>query len=501
MAIAATRSGKVEGLEVDGILQFRGVPYATPPVGSLRWQPPVLEEAWDGVRDASKFSAHSAQTEFAMTQMLGGAPPVRSEDSLYLNVFTPACDDARRPVLFWIHGGAFMWGSGDTPWYDGTNFARNGDVVVVTINYRLGPFGFMYLGEQFPELPDSANLGLLDQVAALEWVRDCIGSFGGDPDRVTIFGESAGAGSVGTLLGMPRARGLFRAALAESGAASWVSSPARASTIAAAVVERLGVRPGDLDALLAKSTDDVLAALPQWQENGVSGLPFQPVVDGRSLPEPPLDAIAAGNADGVRLLAGTNLHEMTLFVLADPTYFALGEEAALQRLRNIVGEAADALFAGYRARRPGVSTPELYSQLLTDGTFRIPAIRLLEAQSAHAPAWAYLFTWETPAFGGLLKSTHALEIPFVWDTLHREGSALFTGDGQERQGIADAMHRAWIAFAREGDPNHAGLPAWPQYDRGRRATMRFDTTCEVLDDPAGDDRAEFDAVLPRHPLR
>src|SRR5215470_12700217 len=181
MAIAATRSGKVEGLEVDGILQFRGVQYATPPVGSLRWQPPVLEEAWDGVRDATKFSAHSAQTEFAMTQMLGGAPPVRSEDSLYLNVFTPACDDARRPVLFWIHGGAFMWGSADTPWYDGTNFAEHGDVVVVTINYRLGPFGFMHLADLYPELAGSGNLGILDQIAALEWTRDCIAAFGGDP--------------------------------------------------------------------------------------------------------------------------------------------------------------------------------------------------------------------------------------------------------------------------------------------------------------------------------
>src|SRR5690242_13095256 len=190
MTIVATRSGKVEGFEDRGIQVFKGIPYASPPVGRLRWRPPQPEQAWDGVRDATKFSAQCAQSPFAMTQMMGGEPPVVSEDSLYLNVWTPGCDDAKRPVLFWIHGGAFIWGSGDTPWYDGTKFAQHGDVVVVTINYRLGPFGFMHLADLYPELEGSGNLGILDQIAALAWTRDCIAAFGGDPDRVTIFGES-----------------------------------------------------------------------------------------------------------------------------------------------------------------------------------------------------------------------------------------------------------------------------------------------------------------------
>src|SRR5258708_33152503 len=193
MTIVATRSGKVEGFERDGVHVFRGIPYAAPPVGSRRWQPPQREEKWAGTRDAGSFSPQAAQTEFALATIMGESQPANSEDSLYLNVWTPGCDDARRPVMVWIHGGAFIWGSGDTPWYDGTKFAVHGDLVVVTINYRLGPFGFLHLADLFDgAFAGSGNAGILDQIAALEWVRDCIAAFGGDPERVTVFGESAG---------------------------------------------------------------------------------------------------------------------------------------------------------------------------------------------------------------------------------------------------------------------------------------------------------------------
>jgi para-nitrobenzyl esterase len=495
MAIALTRSGKVEGFERDGVHMFRGIPYAAPPIGELRWQPPRPEAPWDAVRDATRFSAHAAQTEFALTKLLGQKQPPCSEDALYLNVWTPACDDARRPVLVWIHGGAYLWGSGDTPWYDGTKFARDGDVVVVTLNYRLGPFGFMFLGDLFPQLADSGNLGLLDQIAALGWVRDNIAAFGGDPDRVTVFGESAGGGSIGTLLGMPEARGLFRGAIPQSGAASWVATTDESTVVAARLVERLGVQPGDLDALLATPTGMVLGAMPAFREDGNNTLPFQPTVDGRSVPTPPLDAITAGNAAGVRVLTGTNRHEMTLFVLADPEFWKLDDGALRARVQRTAGDGTDALLASYRARRPAASTQEVWCDLATDGLFRMPAIRLLEAQQPHAPVWSYLFTWETPVFGGLFRSTHALEIPFVWNTLDRAGSELFTGTGAERRAIADAMHRAWIAFAHHGDPGHAGLPEWPAYASPRRATMRFDHPCEVLDDPDGDDRVAFEQAL------
>jgi para-nitrobenzyl esterase len=492
MTIVATRSGKVEGFEHNGIQVFKGIPYATPPVGTLRWRPPQPEHAWDGVRDATKFSAQSAQSPFAMTQMMGGEPPVVSEDSLYLNVWTPACDDAKRPVLFWIHGGAFIWGSGDTPWYDGTKFAQHGDVVVVTINYRLGPFGFMHLADLFPELGGSGNLGILDQVAALEWTRDCIAAFGGDPERVTIFGESAGGGSVGTLLGTPAARGLFTQAIAESGAASWTATRERANATASQVVANLGVAPGDLHALLTTSMQEIIDAMPAFTENGTSGLPFGPVHDGTVLPEPPIDAIRSGSASGVRLLTGTNKDEMTLFVLADPNFFSLDFDRVRERAITSIGDAGAALFDELRGLHPDLTAPQLWVAIATETVFHDPAIRMLEAQQGHGPTWSYLFTWETPAFGGMLKSTHALEIPFVWDNLD-QGAEMLTGDGAERQGIAEAMHAAWIAFARTGDPSTPGLP-WPQYDANRRATMRFDTTCEVLDDPGRDVRLAFEAT-------
>ncbi len=496
MAIVETRSGKVEGIERNGVHVFRGVPYAAPPVGPLRWQAPVREESWSTARDASAFSAQSAQTEFALAKMMGEAQPPYSEDSLYLNVWTPACDNARRPVMVWIHGGAFIWGAGDTPWYDGTNFALHGDVVVVTINYRLGPFGFLHLSDLFDgAFAGSGNAGILDQIAALEWVRECIAGFGGDPERVTVFGESAGAASVGTLLGTPSARGLFRGAIPQSGAASWISTRAHATRVAELVVDKLGIRAGDVDALLAKSTDEILAAQPDFREDGVASLPFQPVVDDVVLPQPPLAAIAAGNAAGVHVLTGTNLTEMTLFTLADPALGTLDDNAVRGRLVSAFGPAGASLLDEYRTRRPAATPQELWLALSTDGVFRIPAIRLLEAQAAHAPVWSYLFTFETPVFGGVLRSTHTLEIPFVFDTLDGSGADMLTGTGPERQGIADAMHGAWIAFAQHGDPSHAGIPEWPGYDVDRRATLRIDAECEVLDDPDGADRLAFESVV------
>lgn len=495
MAIAETCTGKVEGLERGGIHVFKGIPFAAPPVGELRWRPPAPCRPWSGVRDATRFSDVCAQPPFALEQIMGANPPPQSEDSLYLNVWTPGLDDARRPVMVWIHGGAFVNGSGSTPWYDGTRFAANGDVVVVTINYRLGPFGFLHLAELFGErFAGSGNLGILDQVAALEWVRDNVAAFGGDPANVTVFGESAGAGSVGTLLGLPSARGLFRSAIAQSGASSWCATPERATSIALRVVEAMGVRPGDTDALQAATTEQVLAAIAGLElELGRIGLPFQPVADGETLPDPPLDAIAAGNAAGVRLLLGTNADEMTLFTLADPHLAQLDEGRLLGRARRF-HPRADELVEAYRGTRPEATPAELWTALSGDGLFRIPAIRLAERQHAHAEVYKYLFTWRSPAFEGLLGATHALDIPFVFDNLHQPGIDLFTGDGPERRELAEVMHRAWIAFAHQGDPAHAGLPEWPSYEPGRRATMRFDVPCELLLDPGAEERRAWEAL-------
>jgi para-nitrobenzyl esterase len=493
MTIAETRSGKVEGVERDGVHVFKGIPYAAPPVGARRWLAPAREDSWDGVRDATRFSAQSAQGAFAMNMMFGGEEPEVSEDSLYLNVWTPACDDAKRPVMVWIHGGAFVFGAGDTPWYDGTRFARDGDTVFVTINYRLGPFGFLHLADLFGDaFAGSGNNGILDQVAALEWVRDSIAGFGGDPQNVTVFGESAGAGSVGTLLGLPAAQGLFHKAIAQSGASSWWASREAATDITRALLAGLGVEPGDVEALRAVTMDALIAAATGLGTGGPSGggLPFQPVVDGAALPRPPLDAIEAGSADGVPLLLGTNRHEATLFNFLDPGLIAVDDTGIVRRIATWYGGDGEALVDAYRSRRPDASGLELWTDLASDAMFRIPAIRLAEVQRAHAPVWMYLFAWETPVFGGTLKSTHAVEIPFVFDNLDH-GAELFTGTSQDRQQLADAMHGAWVAFAHRAVPDHDGIPAWPAYDTTRRATMRFDLDPEVVDDPMAEDRTAW----------
>jgi len=480
MTIAATRSGKVDGVEHDGVLVFRGVPFAAPPVGPLRFLAPRREEPWDGVRDATHFAPDIAQADLPIARMLGSNGSASNEDGLYLNVWTPACDDARRPVMVWIHGGAYVFGSGAMSWYDGTNFARHGDVVVVTINYRLGPLGFLHLADTFgPTVAGSGNAGILDQVAALEWVRESIAAFGGDPDNVTIFGESAGANSVGTLLAVPDARGLFHRAIAQSGAGAWVSTRERAATVAARLIDGLQVRPGDLHALQELAVGEILTARPDLSDEAVAGvaaLAWQPVIDGDVLHGSPLEQIASGSADGVHLLTGTNQHEITLFQILDPTLAELDDITIVSRLRPYVSDPA-ALLRIYRNLTPAATAQELWSALATDGVFRIPAVRLAEAHGPHGNAWMYRFTWETPVFGGLLRSTHALEIPFVFDTLDQPGADKLTGTGPERRAIATEMHRAWIAFARTGDPG------WPVYEEGRRATMRFDRQTEVLDDP------------------
>src|SRR5580765_4394943 len=399
MTIAATRSGKVEGIERDGVLVFRGIPFAAPPLGPRRFRPPVREEAWDGVRDATRFSPEIAQAELPLAHVLGSAGGESKEDGLYLNVWTPACDDARRPVMVWIHGGAYVFGSGSVPWYDGTHFAQHGDVVVVTLNYRLGPLGFLYLDDDF-DIAGSGNAGILDQVAALEWVRDSIAAFGGNPDDVTIFGESAGANSVATMLAMPAARGLFRKAIAQSAAGAWVSTRQRAAKVARRTIEKLGVRADDIDALRAVPQQRLLAANPDLSDEadeGIAGLPWQPVIDGTTLFELPRDAVAAGSAAGVHLLTGTNQHEMTLFQILDPTLNDLDDAAMVKRLRPWADDP-EGLLRAYRAASPDATAQQIWLALTTDGVFRVPAIRLAEAQLTHGPAWMYLFTWETPAF-------------------------------------------------------------------------------------------------------
>jgi para-nitrobenzyl esterase len=568
-----TSYGTVRGVEADGLFVFRGIPFARPPAGRLRFRPPEPPPPWTGVRDASRFGPAAPQNVTVLGPLFRLGTPRTGEDCLYLNVWTPGLDGGRRPVLAWIHGGAFILGAGSQPLYDGSALARRGDVVVVTINYRLGALGFLHLKERCGErIPATGNEGILDQIAALQWVRDEIAAFGGDPANVTIFGESAGAMSCATLLGTPRARGLFHRAILQSGSANYVSCREDAARIAEALLADPSLDPASADDLLAAAADRILQAqqrlflalvlggqhllatlsprqqrlaaglfmmlsLPRrrlkrtgaylygrlvealkWRRGRGArrslespaaalaglrsrGLPFQPVVDGNVLPRHPFDAIRDGLSGHVPVLVGTNLDEAKLFTFADPEVRALDEAELIARCREaLAGTGLDGSDAARRAtevyrqaraaRGENIEPSELWLAIESDRTMRYPAMRLAELQRDHQPrTYAYLFTWPSPLMGGLFGACHALELPFVFGTLHQPLVGRIVGAGSEAQALAYRIQDAWIAFARSGDPSHPGIGDWPAYDRTRRATMILDRRCRVEEAPREAERA------------
>lgn len=490
--IVETTSGPIEGTKADDLLRFAGIPYAAAPVGDLRFRAPQPHPGWSEVRSAAEFGPIARQNASPLEALLARQDQTQSEDCLSLNVWTPGADDRRRPTMVWIHGGAFVMGSGSTPIYDGSALASRGDVVVVSINYRLGDFGFLYLDHLDADYSGSGNNGIRDQIAALEWVRDNIASFGGDPENVTIFGESAGAMSVSTLLGTPKAAGLFGRAIPQSGAAAHTISREQAMAVTDAYLAQLGV--STVDQLLGVSDDDLLAnqaAISATYLNPATrpelfpeGMLWQPVIDGDVLPSSPLAAVDDGAAAGIDLLVGTNADEWHLFEIMAP------DSPAEEQLLGLFGRVLDTddpagALAEYRATHPNADAKQIRSALLTDQTFRIPAHQLLDAQQRHHGAvWSYLFTWATPAFDGALGSCHALEIPFVFGTQADPQMAAFLGDAPPAT-LAELMMDAWIAFARSGDPNHAGLPQWPPFTPDTRPSLEFGDTVQLLNDPDG----------------
>jgi len=499
--LAHTTTGQVAGTESDGVLRFAGLPFAAPPVGDLRFALPQPPAAWDGVRDASGFGPVAPQLPGTVEALTGAQPPRWDEDCLTLNVFTPALD-GDRPVMVWIHGGGFTGGSGSVPWYDATRLCQRGDVVVVTVNYRLGALGWLYLDHLDGGPAGSGNAGLADQVAALRWVRDNIAGFGGDPDRVTVFGESAGAMSVATLMGTPSAAGLFSAAIAQSGAAHNVWEPDGPIEVTERVMAALGVTDvvglrevpaASLLEVQAKVVAELTIERAKRPKGDALGLPFGPVLDGIVLDRHPLAAIRDGSAAGVALLCGTTRDEWRLFGLM---LRSVEDEATLLRRLGRMVEDPDSMAAVYRQSHDDAAHDALWDAIMTDRVFRIPAIRLAEAQARHRPdaTYMYLFEWASTAFDGRLGSCHALEIPFVFDNLDGPGVPMFTGPDAP-QGLADAMSESWVAFATGHNPHHAGLPAWPTYDPATRATMHFDVTNRLEHDPAAEVRAAWDGVL------
>jgi para-nitrobenzyl esterase len=501
-SIVHTRSGALKGAIEADIHVFKGVPYAAPPVGRNRFRPPRWPEPWSGVRDALSWGAKAHQPEAPpeVAAMIADASRP-GNDCLNLNIWTNTLERARLPVMVWIPGGMFEAGSSAS--YDASRFARDG-VVCVTINYRVGAGGFIYLGE------GEANFGLLDQVAALAWVRDNIAAFGGDPDNVTIFGESAGAMSIGALLAMPAARGLFRRAILQSGGPLIVMSAATGAKTARRLAAKLAVAPTrealaavPLDRFIAAQTalkDDLLARPdPElWGGEVVASLmPFHTVVDGGVLPAPPIERITAGASATVEVIAGSNADDWKLFAVMNGL-MGISDEAVLgpvatHGFKCIAAYGLDPAkaLAAYRARTPGAGAGAVLAAVQTDWWCRLPALRLAEARlTARAATYVYEFAWPSPAGGGLFGACHALEIPFVFDTLDK-GAAQMAGPllGEAPpQTLADAMHKAWVAFATTGDPG------WPRYTAPRRTTMRFNTTSEVVEDPRAWEREVWRGV-------
>lgn len=493
--VVATRYGQLRGSKTGGINTFKGIPYAAPPFGANRFRAPQPVEPWTGVRDTLNYGPKIPQPAYPpfVQAVIPPESCTTGEDCLNLNVWSPELGAAGHPVMLWIPGGVYAYhGTGASPWYDGSRFARDG-IVCVTINYRVAADGFLYLGDA------DANRGLLDQVAALEWVRENISAFGGDPGNVTIFGESAGALSVGTLLSMPRAEGLFRRAIAESGAAHHVISAAAARLVAQHFAEKLGVEP-TREAIAAIPIDHLLQAQTEleadlamhpdperWGGEVVAAMmPWQPVVDGDVIRARPIERIAAGAGAGIDLLVGTNTEEHRLFLVSVGMLDQVTPDALAVAVAAY-GLPVEETLSAYSAAYPGASPGDLMAAIQGDWFWRIPAIRLADAH-AHAPAATYMyeFAWRSPQFDGRLGACHGLEMPFVFDTLSNGTEPMLGSDPP--QGLADTMHAAWVDFATRGE-----CP-WPKYDLTRRATMHFDVESREVDDPLAMERALWAGV-------
>jgi len=489
--VVQTTHGAVRGSVADGVSRFMGVPYAAPPFGTNRLRLPQAVQTWNGIRDALTAGPMPPQLPYPPPwDVLIPERATVGEDCLNLNVWTPERGSAGLPVMVWIPGGMFEAGSGAS--YDGSRFARDG-VVCVTINYRVGAEGFLYLRD------GHANLGLRDQVAALEWVRDNIASFGGDPGNVTVFGQSAGGMSVGTLLSMPRSEGLFRRAIAQSGGARQTLLPQDALKVTGQLAARLGVAP-TREAMAAIPVDRMLRvqgelkadlmAHPDPERWGtdvvLDGLPWQPVIDGSVVPALPIDRILAGAGSNIDLMAGSTTEEWNFFLVPSGAIDQIPLEAVTTAVAAY-GLPVDATLAAYGAAHPDAGPGNLLAAIQGDRMFRIPALRLAVAHAkGSAATYTYEFAWRSPQFGGRLGACHGAEVAFVFDQLGQQ-TQLLAGTNPPQK-LAVTMHAAWIGFARNGNPG------WPRYDLIRRATMRFDLNSQVVDDPQATERLLWEGI-------
>ncbi|MFO1014167.1 MAG: carboxylesterase/lipase family protein [Caulobacteraceae bacterium] len=496
--IATTNSGPVRGFVEDGVNVFKGVRYGAD-TATTRFAAPKKPTPWTETRDALGYGASSPQAEGGdgggLFKSWRPNPPLpMSEDCLFLNVWTPALrDGSKRPVMVWFHGGGFATGNGSSNAYDGVRLANRGDVVVVTVNHRLNTFGYMYLGQYGESFADSGNAGALDMVLALEWVRDNIAEFGGDPSNVLIFGESGGGGKVSILMAMESAKGLFQKGVVQSG--PWMTAvPAEeAAKASEKVVEALGLTAQTIDQIKTIPVEDIQKAVRAATRAGARGVGSGPVLDGRALKVHPFNPVAAETGRDVAMMIGTCRTESSLLTGAgQPHLFGLTWETLESELEKVMpGYNVPEILAGYRKLHPDYTPANCYFTITTDRGFLRTSIAQADrkAEQGGAPVYFYILDWDTPVDGGRWMAPHALDIGFVFDNVHKSES--MSGIGPEQQKIADQMSESWLAFAKTSNPNNAHVPHWPAYDVANRATMIFDVTPRVENDPRAKDRALF----------
>jgi len=490
--VVATSNGPVFGVVSDGVQTFKGLRYGAPPVGPLRFMPPQKPKPWTEPALAQFYGAAAMQLAsgggaasfpgvvgVALNQGMDPAQDMlrEHEDCLFLNVWTPALGGGRkRPVMVWLHGGGYNYGSGSWPFYDGHNLAKRHEVVVVTVNHRLNVFGYLEATQAGAQ--GSGNAGMLDLVLALQWVRDNAAAFGGDPGNVTIFGQSGGGAKVSTLLAMPAAKGLFHRGIIESGPGLRGAPQAQAAELTQAVMKAAGV--STLAALQALPAETLAAAV---RGMGAAGLRWGPVVDGGVLPANPFDPAASPIGASVPVMVGCTANEQTLYNVGQPWWGKLTDAELDDKVKQIPGGKGPALVQAFRAIHPDHSPSYLYTDVTTALGAFAGSITLAERKAAQhaAPVYLYVWEWGAPVDHGILKAPHTMEIPFVFDNVAT--APILLGSAPSTKALAHQASSTWVAFARTGDPNHPGLPKWPAYDATKRATMIFNTASHVVNDP------------------